>query len=63
MKEFLLGFLKDDDGMTTLEMIIIVVVLVGLAVAFRKQLVDWYNAILDKTPNPATEIPAINSKS
>lgn len=42
MKDILVNFLKDEEGMETIEMVIILVVLVGIAFAFRKTLLNWY---------------------
>ena len=46
IKEMVLGFFKDEDGMQTVEMVIILVVLVGIAIVFRDQLIKWFNALL-----------------
>lgn len=46
MKDFIIGFFKDEDGIQTIEMVIILVALVGIAFAFRKTLVDWYNTFV-----------------
>lgn len=46
MGEFISGFLRDEDGMQTVEMVIILVVLVGIAIVFRDQLIKWFNSLL-----------------
>ena len=46
MREFISGFLREEDGMQTVEMVIILVVLVGIAIVFRDQLIKWFNALL-----------------
>lgn len=46
MKELVLGFIKDEDGLETLEIVIILVVIVGIAFAFRKTLLTWYNGFI-----------------
>ncbi|MHB9094693.1 MAG: Flp1 family type IVb pilin [Eubacteriales bacterium] len=46
MKEFIVGFLKDEDGLETVEMVILLVVIVGIAFAFRKTLITWYNGFI-----------------
>jgi len=46
MREFISDFLRDEDGMQTVEMVIILVVLVGIAIVFRDQLIKWFNALL-----------------
>jgi Flp pilus assembly pilin Flp len=46
MKQVISGFIKDEEGMQTVEMVIILVVLVGIAIVFRAQLIKWFNALL-----------------
>lgn len=46
MGEVIRDFLRDEDGMQTVEMVIILVVLVGIAIVFRDQLIKWFNALL-----------------
>lgn len=53
MKDFIIGFLKDDDGVETVEMVIILVVIVGIAFAFRQTLTTWYNGFIDDSQNQA----------
>ncbi len=50
MKDFVRGFVKDEDGMETIEMVIILVVLVALAFAFRKTLLNWFDAFSKDVP-------------
>lgn len=63
------NFLKEEDGMSTVEIVIIIAVLVGLAILFRKYITDFVQYVLgmafnkDNIPNPAdqsgpTPIPA-----
>lgn len=35
------NFLKEEDGMGTVEMVIIIAVLVSIAIIFRKAIVEW----------------------
>lgn len=49
MKEFVVGFFKDEDGMETIEMVIILVVLVGIAFAFRKTMLLWYTKFITES--------------
>ena len=51
MKTLMIRFMKDENGMETLEMVIILVVLVGIAFAFRKTMVSWYNGFLEDAQN------------
>lgn len=46
MKNLIVGFIKDEEGLETLEMAIILVVIVGIAFAFRKTLITWYNGFI-----------------
>lgn len=46
MKDLIIGFIKDEDGLETVEMVIILVVIVGIAFAFRKTLMTWYNGFI-----------------
>lgn len=39
-------FLTEEDGMGTVEVIIIIAVLVGVALLFRKQLINFVNGII-----------------
>lgn len=47
MKDLVVGFLKDEDGLETVEMVIVMVVIVGIAFAFRKTLITWYNGFIN----------------
>ncbi len=40
-------FLAEEDGMGTVEVIIIIAVLVGVALLFRKQLINFVNSIIN----------------
>lgn len=40
-------FVSEEDGMGTVEVIIIIAVLVGVALLFRKQLINFVNSIID----------------
>lgn len=41
-------FLKEEDGMGTVEIILIIVVLVGLVLIFKEQITDIVNSIFNK---------------
>lgn len=47
MRDLIFGFIKDEDGLETVEMVIIMVVIVGIAFAFRKTLITWYNGFIE----------------
>lgn len=49
-------FLKEEDGMGTVEIILIIVVLIGLVIIFKEQLNDLVNEIFDKITKQAKKI-------
>ncbi|WP_034680722.1 Flp1 family type IVb pilin [Caldalkalibacillus mannanilyticus] len=42
-------FWNDEEGLGTLEILLIVAVLVGLAVLFRKRIIEWVNKVIGET--------------
>ena len=40
------GFIKEEDGMSTVEIVIIIAVLVGLAILFRNYIEDFVKYLL-----------------
>lgn len=63
MKKFIKNILKDwnrflaeEDGSGTVEIILILVVLIGLVIIFKKQLTDLVNAIFGKITKNANSI-------
>jgi len=49
MKMKLLGFWKNEEGLGTLELLLILAVLVIIAIAFRKWIISWVNKLFDTT--------------
>lgn len=49
-------FLREEDGMGTVEIILIIVVLIGLVVIFKKQITSLVNTILKKVTSSAKTI-------
>ena len=49
-------FLIEEDGMGTVEIILIVVVLIGLVVIFKNQITSLVNTILKKITSSAKSI-------
>ena len=47
MKERIRGFIKDESGIGTVEMILILVVLIALVLIFKEQLTNLVNDIFD----------------
>ena len=57
MKSIILIFLKDEDGLETIEMVILLVVLVSIAFMFRKTIINWYNELISETIRPDLGAP------
>lgn len=49
-------FLLEEDGMGTVEIILIIVVLVGLVVIFKKQVTQIVNDLFDKIVSQTSKI-------
>ncbi|MFI3212922.1 MAG: Flp1 family type IVb pilin [Eubacteriales bacterium] len=49
-------FMKAEDGMGTVEIILIVVVLIGLVIIFKTQLNELVNTIFEKITSQANSI-------
>lgn len=50
------SFLKEEDGMGTVEIILIIVVLIGLVIIFKDQLNDLVTNVFDKITRQANSI-------
>jgi len=55
MKNFR-NFLVEEDGMGVVEIILIIIVLIGLVIIFKRQLVSLVNSILSKMTSQAGQI-------
>ena len=55
MKNFK-DFMLEDDGMGVVEIILIIIVLIGLVIIFKKQLVTLVNTIMTKMTTQANQI-------
>lgn len=55
-KETLKNFLKEEDGMGTVEVILIIVVLIGLVIIFKTQLTQIVNNIFEKISSQSSSI-------
>ena len=51
MKKQILRFWQEEEGLGTLELVIIVAVLVGVALLFGQQIVDWVNDVISGVGN------------
>lgn len=49
MKKWLKRFLKEEDGLGTLEILLIIAVLVAVALLFRDRITSFVTDLLDKT--------------
>ena len=54
-------FIKEEDGMGTVEVILIIVVLVGLVVIFKEKITEIVNSIFSKITNQTKKILVIKS--
>lgn len=61
MVSILKRFIYEEDGMGTVEVIIIIAVLVGVALLFRKQLINFVNGIINNLFPDASQLE--NNKS
>jgi Flp pilus assembly pilin Flp len=52
MMNFIKKFLQEEDGMSTVEIVIIIAVLVGLALLFRNYITRFVEYVLGKAFNP-----------
>ncbi len=50
------SFAQEEDGMGTVELILILVVLIGLVIIFKKQMVDLVNSIFEKITKDSNSI-------
>ncbi len=48
-KQKVKDFLKNEEGMGTLEVLLIVAVLVAVALLFREKIIDWVSTLLEKS--------------
>lgn len=47
MLEQFKGFLRDEDGISTVEIVVIIAVLVGIALIFKNAIVTFVNKLLN----------------
>lgn len=50
MKQFM-NFMKEEDGMGVIEVVLIIIVLIGLASLFKKQVTSLVTSLLSKMTN------------
>ncbi len=56
VKEEVLAFVGDEEGATTLELALVIVVLIGLVILFKGQLTSLVTNILKKITNQSNSI-------
>ena len=56
MKKTMKDFLREEDGMGTVEVILIIVVLIGLVIIFKTQLTQIVNDIFEKNASQSSSI-------
>lgn len=47
MKQFMKKFWNDEEGIQTLEIMLIIAVIVVIALMFRKQIIEWVEQLFD----------------
>ncbi|MCI6020858.1 MAG: Flp1 family type IVb pilin [Clostridia bacterium] len=55
-KNIITKFVEDEDGMGVVEIILIIIVLIGLVVIFKRQITSLVNSILSKMTSQANQI-------
>lgn len=51
LKKSVIKFFKNEEGLGTLEILLILAVLVAIALLFRESIINWVTSLLDKTGN------------
>ncbi|MEK4563613.1 Flp1 family type IVb pilin [Alkalihalobacillus sp. FSL R5-0424] len=47
VKKFFADFWKEEEGLQTLEILLIVAVIVVIALTFRNQIIDWVEGLVE----------------
>lgn len=56
IQEFFSGFIEDEEGIGTVEMILILIVLIALVIIFRDQLKTIVNDLFDKITTQSNSV-------
>ncbi|MDT1940114.1 MULTISPECIES: Flp1 family type IVb pilin [Carnobacterium] len=48
MQQFMMDFWKEEEGLETLEMLLIIAIIVVIAVMFKDKIMTWAKNLLDK---------------
>ncbi|WP_033164241.1 Flp1 family type IVb pilin [Clostridium sp. KNHs205] len=54
--KFIKDFIKEEDGIGVVEIILILVILIGIAVIFRETIMDIVNGAISKIKEDATPL-------
>lgn len=58
MKLWISDFWNEEDGLGTLELLLIIAVLVAIAIVFRKWIISWVNSLFEKSQDEMDKIDA-----
>ena len=56
IKKELAAFLKEEDGVGVIEIVLILVVLIGLVIIFKKQITTLLNNVFKEINSPSKEV-------
>lgn len=56
IKKSMKSFILEEEGMGVVEIILIIIVLIGLVIIFKRQLISLVNTILSKMTSQANQI-------
>lgn len=62
-KEKLRGFWKNEEGLGTLEMLLILAIIVVIAIALRKWIMKWVGELFNKANDDIGDITGLDSDS
>lgn len=55
------SFLAEEDGISTVEIVVIIAVLVGIALLFRKSITEYVKAVINNFINTAPTVENVNN--
>jgi Flp pilus assembly pilin Flp len=59
-KDRWLSFWKEEEGIGTLEIIMIIAVLVVIAIAFRRWIMNWISGLFQQADNSVADFKTLN---
>lgn len=57
------SFFRDEEGLGTLEMLLILAILVVIAIAFRKWIINWVSELFSRTNTGIDDVTFIDQDS